>query len=434
MNIFNTHCSDCLVLILFAAVSAQASAVGNDPLTGSAQLSSAQLVQAVLARNPSLPAMQAAWEAARASIEQASALADPMLSYAVAPETAGATGLDFGQRLELSQALPWPGKRRLRGEAARHEATAAHEDIGSLRIKLIAAAKVVCADWYFIHEAIRINRVNQDLLKEFRSIAESKYSTGLATKQDALRADVEFNLLVHQAIVLERERREVLARINTLLNRAPDYAVPPPSALADADTLPDVETLRTQATKSRPELKLLTARVQAVKARTGLARKDFYPDFTVRAGYNSLWDRQEKRFTVGVGINIPLDRSKRQAAEDESRARMKQAEWELVDKRSAVAGEVQRAYDRAQESRHVLALYGERLLSLAEENLQAAKADYQAGSGDFLTLISAEKNLMQTQLRERQALADSHRRTAELERAVGAVAREDAVTRRRNTP
>ncbi|MDX8410257.1 MAG: TolC family protein [Mariprofundaceae bacterium] len=397
-----------------------AQAANEDNLFNNSQrIAATQLVEAVLARNPNLPATQAAWEVSRARIEQISALDDPTLTYAVAPRTAGATGLDVGQRLEISQRIPWPGKRRLRGEAAEHEADAAQEDIESLRLKLVAMAKSTFADWYFIHEAIRINRTNMDLLQEFRRIAEIKYSSGSASKQDALHASVEFNMLEHRAIILDGERREVLVRINTLLNRVPDQAVPPPARLPSPGDLPDTVTLREMALDSRPELKALTSHLQSLRAKTGLAKREFYPDFKIMAGYNSLWSQKEKRFTVGIGINIPFGQSKRRAGEEEAQARMRQAKWELADKISVITGEVQLAYERVEESRHVTVLYRKRLLPLAEENLNATRSDYQTGSGNFLNLISAEKNLMQTRLQLELALSDYYRHLAMLEHAVG---------------
>jgi outer membrane protein TolC len=397
-------------------------------------LTARQLVDAVLARNPTLPAMQAAWQAAQSRIESAAALDDPLLSYATAPRTARADNEDFGQKLELSQKLPWPGKRQLRGERARHEADAAQQDVETSRLKLSATARSLFADWYFIHEAIRINGINQTLLQEFRRIAEARYSTGQASKQDALRADVEFNLLEHRAIVLERQRRDSLARINTLLNRAPDEPVPLPAKLTEPGPLPGVQALRTRAVQMRPELKALAAHIQASESSIGLARRAFYPDFNLKAGYNSLWTEDDKRFTVGVDINLPLNRSKRRAVADAARAKAMQAQWRLTDEEAVVAGEVQRAYDRVEESRHVLTLYRDRLLPLAEENLSAAKADYQAGSGDFLSLLTTEKNLMQTRLQVGQAMAELHRQLAALQRAVGVLAPLTATAQRRDIP
>ena len=397
-----------------------AHAADEDSLfNNSQQITSTQLVGAVLARNPTLSTIHAAWEASRARIEQASALDDPMLSYAAAPGTAGVNGLDFGQRLEISQKIPWPGKRRLRGEAAEHEADAAREDIGSLRLKLAAATKSAFADWHYIHEAIRINRINISLLQEFRRIAEVKYSANLASKQDVLSADVESTMLEHQAIVLERQRREVLVKINTLLNRAPDRNIPLPAALPAPGKLPDAGMLRARALETRPELKSLAAHIQAIEARTDLARREFYPDIKLTGGYNSLWDNHAKRFTAGIGINLPFDQGKRHAAVDEFLAERQGVAWEMAGATKTIEGEVQRDYDQIEESLHTLMLFRQRLLPLAKENMETARADYQAGNGDFLTLVSSEKNLMQTQLGLERARADYHKRLAGLERAVG---------------
>jgi len=409
-----------VVLPLFT-ITASSHAAETLLFEGKAELSLVRLVAAVLSRNPGLPAVQAAWEVAGTRIEQVSALDDPRLSYKIAPETAGVSGLDFGQKVELSQKIPWPGKLGLRGEAAQYKADAVHQNLEALRLQLVARTKMLFADWYFVHESIRINRINQDLLKEFQGIAITRYSTGLATKQDALRADVELKLLEHRSIVLERERRALLTRMNTLLNRTPDDPIPLPQKLPEPALLKDAVSLRGQALQSRPELKAQMAHIQGFETRTKLAQREFYPDFNLSAGYNSLWDRTEKRFTLGVGINIPLDQSKRRAAESEAHAKLKQAQWDNIDLSAKIEEEVQIAYDRVQESRHVLVLYRNQLLPLAEENLNAAKADYQAGSGDFLALISAEKNLMQTQLQAEWALTDAHRRLAEIERAVGQV-------------
>lgn len=409
------------VVLPLSTITASSHAAESGPFVGQANLSSVRLVAAVLSRNPTLPAMQAAWEAAGTRVEQVSALDDPWLSYNVAPQTVGVSDLDFGQKVELSQKIPWPGKLRLRGKAAQHDADVIHQSVKMARLHLAARAKILFTDWYFVHQSIRINRINQDLLNEFQRIAITRYSTGLATKQDALRANVESNLLKHQAITLDRERRTIIARINRLLNHTPDDPVPPPQKLPEPVLLSNVEALRVQALQSRPELKAQQAHIQGFNTRTKLAQRDFYPDFNLSMEYNSLWDRTEKRFTIGAGINVPLDQSKRRAAEAEARAKLKQAQWEQCNLSARIEEEVQIAYDRVRETRQVLTLYRYQLLPLAEEDLDAATADYRSGSGDFLTLISTEKNLIQTQLEVERALSDSHRRLAELERAVGAI-------------
>lgn len=252
-----------------------------------------------------------------------------------------------------------------------------------------------------------------------RRIAETKYATGTASKQDALRAEVESYQLEHEAIQLERMRRETLATLNTLLNRAPYEALPPPADLPEPQTLPPSQDYLTAALAARPELRALEARIKADHARVELAQRNFYPDFNASAGYNSLWGEQELRTTIGVSVNIPLHWGRLRAAEAEAKARLSSNEWNLVGERNQLLAEVQKNYDRLVESRHVLDLYRKRLLPAARDNLEAARSDYSSRAGDFLSLTSAERNLHQTELRSAQAAADVYAREAELERSVG---------------
>ncbi|MFV1993007.1 MAG: TolC family protein [Acidiferrobacterales bacterium] len=383
------------------------------------QLELKQLIQIVLERNPSLTAMELAWQAAKNRIEQVSSWDDPMLSYSYAPRTRGRDDQDLGQKIQLSQKLPWPGKLGLKEDSARFQAQAKQENIKAVRLRLIEVSVRSFADWYYIHEALRINRVNQDLWQEFRIIAELKYGTGQASKQDALRAEMEQAMLEHAAIILLRKKRNIQANMNTLLNRSPDSLIPPPGNMPEAATIPAVNKLRQMALVNHPELKALLTTGKASEAQVKLAEREYFPDFRINAGYNSLWAQEEKRYTVGLGINIPLALGKRSARVDEKRARNQQLKWQLIEKQAEIAGAVQRAYNGAQESRHVLKLYRKKLLPLAEENLHAAKSDYQSGKGNFLDLVSVEKNLIQTQLNQAQALADYHSRLALLARHVG---------------
>ncbi len=388
------------------------------PFANEASLTSSHLVEAVLARNPDILTMEATWEAAKARVEQVSSFDDPMLSYSIAPQSVGADDMDFGQKLSLSQRLLWPGKRDLHGDVARAESDAAFVGIEQARLKLTETTKAAYADWYFVHAAIRINGINKSLLQEFQNIAEIKYSAGRASKQDALRAEVERVLLEHRDIVLERHRRDVLTDINTLLQRLPDQPLPLPAGLPKTVPLPTVEQLRELALEHHPELRALVARTRASRYRERLAERNDLPDITLNAGYNTLWNQSEKRLTVGASINIPLQ-GKRRAAKDEARAMTLRLDSQQRAKVSQLMGDVQRAVEKVRESGHVLSLYQNRLLPLAEENLEAAQSDYEAGSGNFLDLISAEKNLMQTRLQREQARADYHRRLAVLEHIVG---------------
>src|SRR5207245_2235492 len=99
------------------------------------ELSLQTLVQEVLARNPSLAQMVAAWQAASARYPQVTSLEDPMLGTKLGPGSFGSNQVDLGYMVEVSQKLPWPGKLGLRGDNALSEASAASHDVEDMHLQ-----------------------------------------------------------------------------------------------------------------------------------------------------------------------------------------------------------------------------------------------------------------------------------------------------------
>lgn len=424
MNHFSNACgrwrlAAMLMVSLGAAGDPTPAAADGGPLDGLSHLTARALAEAVMARNPGIKALEAAAEAAVFRIAPAGALDDPRLSYAVAPETAGGPrGLQ--QRLELSQPLPWPGKRALREEAARQRAAVAAEDMDALRLRAAAAAKSLAAEWAYVHRALEINHAHQALLQELGRVAEARYGAGRAGQQDVLQAEVARARLAAEAVTLERRRREARARINALLNRPPRAYVPPPAVLREPVPTPELARLRQGAAHEHPALARARARIAEARARKDLADKDSYPDFRLMAGYNDLWEDPDKRWTVGVGINLPLDYGgKRSAARDAARAELIRRRWQLTEEETRLVAELETARAAVEETAALLGVYRDRLLPLAADSLAAARADYRAGGGSFLRVIDAEREQLRTEDGLARARADYHRRLAELERWVG---------------
>lgn len=414
----------CLIGLMMTLLAASASAApvadGGDPFGANQQLTPTGLVVAVLARNPGVKALEAAAQAAEFRIAPAGALDDPSLSYSTAPETAGGPrGLQ--QQFQFNQPLPWPGKLALREEAARQRAAAASEDIDELRLRVAAAAKSLSAEWAYVHRALAINTEHQALLQELRRVAEARYAAGRAGQQDALQAEVARARLAAEAITLERRRREVQARINALLSRPAQGHVPPPADLPEPRPVPPLASLQQSAAHEHPGLARVRARIAEAQAQKDLAEKDFYPDFRVMAGYNSLWGDPDQRWIVGVGINLPLDYgNKRSATRDAARAELMHRRWQLTDREAQLLGELETARAGVEETASVVGIYRTRLLPLSEDNLAAARADYRAGAGSFLNVIDAEREQLRTEDGLARARADYLRRLAELERWLGA--------------
>lgn len=398
-----------------------------------ATLSVDQLVQNVLLRNQSIESMRAAADAANARIESADALDDPMVSYAMAPNTAGGPGQGLNQNLQISQKFPWPGTLDLRSKAAEAEAESAEQQVTDLRLRLAARTRADYAEWYYVHRALAINTENLTLMTRLREVAGAAYASGQSPQQDVLQAEVALTRLRNQAFVLDRQRHTVQAKINALQNLDPRTAVPAPDDLPAEIPLPEFAVLRDTALVRYPMLQSLDARITASRNRVDLAHKDGYPNFNLIAGYNSLWDMPVKRLIVGVGINIPFGGNHRGEV-NEAHARLHKAESDLADARTQLLSDLDQAYATAAQAAESIRLYTLQLLPLAKLNMDAAEADYSNGNGDFLKLITAEQQDLTAKLELARSRADYFIQSAALDyRAGGALTHASAANQTKDT-
>ena len=390
------------------------------------ELSAETLVQEVLARNPSLAQMMAAWQAVSARYPQVTSLEDPMFAATIGPGTIAPDdrGVEFASRLEIAQKYPWPGKLRARGQNALAEASAAGHDVDDTRLRLVESTREAFAEYYWTARALDVNKEALRLLGEFRQNAETRYRLGSVPQQDVLQADVEIGRQQEQQLRLERMHRVAIARINTLLNMDPDALLPPPPAqLSVADALPDVSALRATAVARRPDLQALADHIAAEEASLRLACKEYYPDLEPFVMYDRFMGNttstRDLATMVGVRLNLPVRRARRDGAVAEAQARITQRRAELAGRVNQVNFEVQQAYEQVRESERVVRLYESKIGPAARENVKAAQSAYVTAKIPFLSLVEAQRSEVDTRARYFQAVADYFRRRAALERAVG---------------
>ena len=390
---------------------------------GAPSLERQALVRLVLERNPTVRAARYAWRAALARYPQVTALDDPMLGAGVAPRSIGSSRVDDAPKFDLSQKLPFPGKLRLRGEAALGEAEASSHDYEAVRLRLATMASLLYDDYYVAARSLEINREHVALLEEFQRIAAARYEAGEASQQDPIQAEVQLTHALHREVVLETTLRVTAEQINALLRRFPSAPLPPaPVRLAvPMDPLGPADELIETALSQKPELAAAQAREGAEESRVGLAKREYLPDFTVVGSYNRLWQEADLQPFVGLQLNVPLQLGRRKAAVDEAEARLEVARSQRLALEDEVRLAVQSGVDRLEEAHHVERLFRDRLVPAARDQVAAARSGFETGRNSFLALIDAERNLLNVELGYEEALANASGRRAELDRALGRV-------------
>jgi outer membrane protein TolC len=266
-----------------------------------------------------------------------------------------------------------------------------------------------------------LNAENVRALLAFRADARQRYEANLVTQQDVLQADVELALLQRRQVELVRNRGIAVARINTLLHRPPDYPLaPPPRGLPAIEELPPSDALRQIALASRPDLAAIGARLRADEAALALADKDYRPDLEIMGRYDAFWQEPSLRAMVGVNANIPIYRERLNAAVREASFRISQRRAEYQQRMDDINREVQTACEQVQAAAELVELYRHRIVPVARQNVDAARAGYMAGRVDFLRLIEAERQLIDLLQEQEDLIAQYHALRAELERVVAA--------------
>lgn len=397
---------------------------GEALFDGVGELAPDALARAALARNPSIEAARQAWRAALARFDDATSFDDPRLVVSTAPLSFASTDVQIGVSAEISQPLPWFGKRQLRGAVVAAEAEARRDDYEAVRQRLALMATDLYYQLYLVDRALDINADHIALLGADRAAITARLEAGRAWREDALKLDVDLAELRTARASLEATRRVTVAQINALLHRRPDAPLPPPPAELPPPPPIDAapESLVARALARRPELRALAHERDAAAASVALARRDDYPDVRVIAKYNRMWPMLEHQIMVGLAVDLPLQRARRAARVEVARARVARTDAERERFADSVREQVQTALARAQEADDSAALYRDRALPAARGRVDAIRQGLDANRTEYVEVIRAERELRTVALRYHEAIAAAYRWRAHLAWALGDVA------------
>jgi outer membrane protein TolC len=153
-----------------------------------------------------------------------------------------------------------------------------------------------------------------------------------------------------------------------------------------------------------------------------LAVREYCPDFEGSVAYDTIMGNGPARDLapqLALRMNLPVRWSRRRAAVGEAEARLAQRRAELDRLTDQVHFQVQEAYEQAVEGEKIVRLYETTILQAAEDNEKAAQPAYSTGQIPLLSWLEAQRNLVMLRDRYYEALAETLRRRATLERIVG---------------
>jgi len=388
------------------------------------------LITTALANNPELKSSQSRWRMFANKAKQAGALDDPMFMFklqnllAREPFSFGGSDPTTAKVIGISQQLPFWGKRGIKQEIAQYEAESYKWVVEERKLELTRMVKETYYQLWAADKSLGIIDKNLQILADFVTIAESKYSVGQGAQQDIYKAGLEKSKMLDMQITLRQQRKSLEANLNYLLYRP---GTTPVGSIADF-TLPQpalsAEQLNAVALEKRPQVKSLAMLTNKGQASHRLAQKEFYPDFNLSFEYMfreaAMSDPGYNMFTVGVTFNLPFQQERRRAMLSESTSETSMASEELNSLKNTISYTITDALAQMERRRKLVELYKGGIVPQAEQSLESAVISYRVNKVDFLTLLDGRLNLFNYERGLYESQAEYMLQLARLEAATGA--------------
>jgi len=408
-----------LAAVLFVTAVAVGLVRGAEPPAAdvNAPQTLSEYLQYAALHNAGLKAAFEEWKAALEQVPQAKALPDPTFTYDYFIEQ-----IETRQRVGLMQVFPWFGKIEARTDAAAAAAKAAQKRYETRKLQLFFDTKEAFYEYRYLASAIEVAKETLNLTKHFEEVARAKYLTATATHPDIIRAQIQVVEMEYRLTALERAREPNVAKLNAVLNRPAESPLPWPRQEQAAPVAIDRQALVSSLKERNPELQAMGFDVEQLQRQVDVARKNFYPDI----GLGVEWMEMnmgpmsgDDDVMLGVQLNVPIWRRSYKAGELQARAAARRAQYEKRNAENDLTARLARALYEYEDSGRRVDLYGKTLVPKAVELIGACEAAYMAGTIDFLSLIDAQRTLLDYRLEYERALATRQQKLAELEMLVG---------------
>ena len=395
------------------------------PAAGPPPVKLAYLLAEAERNHPSIQAAARMVDAKRARIAQARALPDPQLSVGYmgdfAPFKTQRNDPSSYRTVGVMQELPYPGKRDLRGKIAAQEAEAEIPNVEAARRRVRAEVKLAYYEIWSVGKALEITGRNKELLEKLARIAEERYKLGKGLQPDVLRAQVEVTRIRQRQTLLELRRRTQEAQLASLLLRPTDAPLGLlPGEIAKSGLPYSFEELISKGIENSPEIRRQERLIEQSQLAVGLARKEFYPDFSVSWDYQNRTSGMPEMYGLKFTMNLPIfNKGRRYAAVNEASETQASARQMREAVRTVLLFQVKEQFLAARASDELLTLYLKALVPQSALTLESSLAAYQVGSLDFLSLITNFISVLDYETSYYEELARYQQALARLEELTG---------------
>ena len=347
-------------------------------------------------------ARQAQVASAQQAVEPADALPDPKLILGVdnlpieGPDRYS-LNRDFMtmRRIGLMQEVPNSDKRQARHQLAEASVVRAEAEQRTMQLEIKRQTALSWLEVYYAERSVGLFDQLDRQIDMLRSTVQSLIAGGSAQPGELLQADQEALTLQDRRDELSRDVAIARAKLRRWIGNEADQPM-----AGDAPTL-SLEVPHLQRMTLHPELRAASARVGEASAELGEAIAEKTPDWGVEFAYNNRDNQFGDMVMVQFTFDLPMFVGTRQGPRINSKQQsVSQMEAEQEVLLRAHQAELESGLAEIQQLRKTLARTESHLIPLASQRADLELAAYQAGNSQLTSVISAQRELIEAQLRQ----------------------------------
>ena len=408
-------------------LAASLSAFGQEPVASS-PIPLSQLLAEAEANNPQISAADHGARAARQMAPQVTTLPDPKFTYQQfsvgSPKPfAGYTNSDFAYiGVGASQALPYPGKLRLRGQVAERDADTRQAEVGVTKTSVADAVKADYLQAAYLQQTLGILRQNEAVLDQLIQDATAHYQVGQGMQQDVLEAQADRTKIVKEITMHHQLMGQVQAHLKGLLNRdqgSPDIVT---DDLMASPLKQTSDELLAKVRGNNPQVLVDASSIRKQDAQLASAKREGKLDFALGYVYQNT-DRKYRDYYMFT-FDVTFPRKKRVNAE------IAQAQEQLIQSHKMLdatlqqqLAQAQQQYVKATSDEELLKEYREGLIPQSEAAYRATLSAYASNREQFIHVLTYFTDVLNLRLEYTLTLMDHETALAHLESLAGATLR-----------
>lgn len=387
-----------------------------------------QLLAEASENNSQIAAARDAWQAAKQVPRQVSTLPDPTFTYqnfsVGSPKPfAGYTTSNFAYiGIGASQEIPYPGKLRLRGEAAERQAGVKNTAIQATSASVADAVKIDYIQLAYLQQVLKILGEDERVLDQLIKDATAHYEVGQGSQADVLQAEVERTKIVREITAAKQQMGDTEADLKAQLHRDQDSPDIVAEALRENPLQDTSDQFLGRVRKQNPQIQVDASAVRAENAALASAKRDGKPDF----GLSYMWQQNDRKYPdyYMFTFNLRLPRRARVRAEVQEAAEKLALSRETLDAHlQEQLAQVRRGYVEVKSDEELLTEYQQGLIPQSDAAYRSTLNSY-ASNRDVLThVLLYFVNVLNMKLDEAKVLADHETTMAHLETLTGAALR-----------